>query len=182
MDYPSENLGLPHGNVVAIEDNDELIDAVMQELLAQGLYCVANHGTFHLVLSSNNALDSVYARMMYDPDLRAMPWLDTHVWLLHHEGDELVQETIITHSGIPEEQVHRCCVETLVHDDPEVRLDCCMVELDDVESLGDATCNKCSVLLVLAQDRDKLATFNSWSQQLEVYWFTKTIDLNPENP
>ena len=182
MDVPNEILDLPDGNIVAIEDNDELIDAVMQELLGQGLQSVTNHGTFHLVLSSNNALDVVYARMMYDPDLRAMPWQNTHVWLLHHEEDELVHETIISHSGIPEEQVHLCCVETLIQEDPKVRLDCCMVELDDVESLSDATCNQCSVLLVLAKDRDKLATLNAWSQQLEVYWFTKTIDLHPENP
>ena len=182
MNASSENLGFPDGNIIAIEDKDELIDAVMLELLGQGLHCVANHGTFHLVLSSNNALDAVYARMMYDPDLRAMPWQDTHVWLLDHERDELVHETIISHSGIPEEQVHRCCIETLVQEDPNVRLDCCMVELDDVQSLGEGTCNQCSVLLVLAQDRDKLAALNSWSQQLEVYWFTKTIDLHPENP
>ena len=182
MDASSENLGLPDGNIVAIEDNDELIDAVMQELLSQGLQCVADYGTFHLVLSSNSELDMVYARMMYDPDLRAMPWKDTHVWLLHHEGDEVVNETIISHSGIPEEQVHRCCVETQIQEDPKVRLDCCMVELDDVESLSDATCNQCSVLLVLATDRNKLASLNAWSQQLEVYWFTKTIDLHLENP
>jgi hypothetical protein len=181
MDASSENLGLPDGTIVAIEDNDELIDAFMQELLGQGLQSVANHGTFHLVLSSNSELDMVYARMMYDPDLRAMPWKDTHVWLLHHEGDEVVNETIISHSGIPEEHVHRCCVETLIQEDPEVRLDCCIVELDDVPELGNATCNQCSVLLVLAQDRDKLAALNTWSQQLEVFWFTKTIDLNQEN-
>ena len=182
MEYSSENLGLPTGNVVAIEDTDDLIDAVMQELLTQGLHSVANHGTFHLVLSSNNALDSVYARMMYDPDLRAMPWQYTHVWLLNHKGDELVQETIISHSGIPEEQVHRCCVETLVQEDPKMRLDCCMVELEDVPTLGDATCKKCNVLLVLAQDRDKLAALDAWPKQSDVYWFTKTINLNPENP
>lgn len=182
MDVPNGNIGLPEGNIVAIEDNDELIDAVMQELLGQGLQSVANHGTFHLVLSSNNALDAVYARMMYDPDLRAMPWKDTHVWLLHHEEDELVHETIISHSGIPEEQVHRCCVETLIQEDPKVRLDCCMAELDDVESIPEATCNQCSVLLVLAKDRDKLATLNAWPKQLEIFWFTKTIDLHSENP
>jgi hypothetical protein len=178
----SENLGLPEGTIIAIEDKDELIDAVMRELLGQGLHCVANHGTFHLVLSSNSALELVYARMMYDPDLRAMPWQDTHVWLLDHEGDELVYETIISHSGIPEEHVHRCCVETLVQEDPTVRLDCCMVELDDVQSLGSGTCDRCSVLLVLAQDRDKLAGIHLWSQQVEVYWFTKTIDLHLESP
>lgn len=182
MTDPNDNLGLPAGHVVAIEDTDELIDAVMRELLTQGLRCVANHGTFHLVLSSSNELDSVYARMMYDPDLRAMPWQDTHVWLLNHDGDELVQETIISHSGIPEEHVHRCCVETLIKEDPDVRLDCCMVELEDVSMLGNATCNQCSVLLVLAQDRDKLAALNDWSQQSDVFWFTKTIDLNSENP
>ena len=182
MNNANDNLGLPSGNVVAIEDNDKLIDAVMQELLKQGLQSVTNHGTFHLVLSSNNALDLVYARMMYDPDLRAMPWLDTHVWLLHHEGDELVQETIISHSGIPEEQVHRCSVETLIQEDPKIRFDCCMVELEDVPALGNATCNQCNVLLVLAQDRNKLALLDDWAYQSDVYWFTKTIDLNPENP
>lgn len=177
-----KNLGLPNGNIVAIEDKDELIDAVMQELLRQGLCSVANDGAFHLVLSSSNELEIVYARMMYDPDLRAMPWKDTHIWLLDHEGDKLVNETIVSHSGIPEEQVHRCCLETLIQEDPTVRLDCCMVELDEVLALSDATYSRCSVLLVLALDREKLSTFSDFPDHEEVFWFTKTMELNPESP
>jgi len=176
------NFGLPSGEIIAAEDADQRLDAITQSMLRHALRSVSMHGDFHIVLSSNEVLDAVYCRLMYDPDLRAMPWQQTHVWFLDSHNKELIEETIIMHSGIPEEHVHRCNVEPMIDDDPSFRLDCCVLELDDVSQCPQAVRQCSEVVLILAEDRDKLASVTDVHVHGNVYWFTATIDLSQENP
>jgi len=179
-----DNFLLPSGEVVATEDSDTRLDAITQELMKQAMRSVAVHGEFHVVLSSSDLLDSAYCRLMYDPDLRPMPWEKTHIWFLQEQRDTLIDETIIMHSGIPENQVHRSRVETKIDDDPNFRLDCCVLELDDIPNCSSVMRNGCKVMLVLAENRDRLASIAEVgvSLQGDVYWFTEKIDLSLENP
>jgi len=103
------------GDVIAIEDADELIDRVAAELVLHAENCVRQFGDFHLALSGGPLQEPLYERLMYDPNYRRLPWRRVHLWIVDEPsvpfGDDrsrfrMIDETIVDHSGIPAEQVH----------------------------------------------------------------------------
>ena len=72
--------------IVQSQCSDTKIDAITQALLQQATQSITMKGVFNLVLSNIDALDAVYARLMYDPDLRSMPWNETQ---LHFQDERL---------------------------------------------------------------------------------------------
>lgn len=103
------------GTVVVRESADELIDAFAADLYFQAVACVRAFGDFHLALSGGSTPEPMYARLMYDPAYRALPWKRTHLWVVDERrvpaDDErsnfrMIRETLVEHSDIPPEQVH----------------------------------------------------------------------------
>ena len=103
------------GDAVVAETADELIDLVAADLLVQAKYCVGQLGDFQLALCGGATPQSLYKRLMYDPNFRQLPWPRTHLWLVderclplddQRSNFRMINETIVDHSGIPAEQVH----------------------------------------------------------------------------
>ncbi|HMN96282.1 MAG TPA: 6-phosphogluconolactonase [Phycisphaerales bacterium] len=103
------------GEVAAARDLDAIIDALAADLLVQATNCVRTFGDFHLALSGDAVLEPVYERLMYDPNVRSLPWQRTHLWMVAERcvafddvrsRFRMVRETIVDHSDIPPEQVH----------------------------------------------------------------------------
>ncbi len=140
--------------IVQSQCNDSRLDAITRALLQQAAQCVTTKGVFNLVLSDSNALDDVYARLMYDPDLRAMPWNETHLWFLRE-----VEESIVHHSGIPEENVHTGEVESQV--------DCCMLACNDTTQVSKELGQACTSFLIFANTTAP----TEWQHNGVAHWF-----------
>lgn len=103
------------GTVVVRPSADDLIDAIAADMFLQAGNCVRTFGDFHLALSGGSTPMPLYARLMYDPHYRELPWRRTHLWIVDERrvpfDDERsnfkhIDETIVQHSDIPPEQVH----------------------------------------------------------------------------
>lgn len=103
------------GSVVVRESLDDLIDAMVADLLIHANGCVRTFGDFHLALSGGSTPEPFYRRLMYDPACREFPWKRTHLWIVDErrvplEDDKsnfkMIRELIVDQSDIPREQVH----------------------------------------------------------------------------
>jgi 6-phosphogluconolactonase len=103
------------GVVIVRESVDELLDAAAADVLVQAKNCVRAFGDFHLALSGGNTPEPLYKRLMYDPNLRDLPWKRTHLWVVDERrvpldddrsNFKMIRETIVDQSDIPPEQVH----------------------------------------------------------------------------
>lgn len=103
------------GTVVVRESPEDLIDAIAADLYFQAVACVRAFGDYHLALSGGSTPEPLYARLMYDPAYRALPWKRTHLWIVDERrvpfDDErsnfrMIRDTLVDHSDIPPEQVH----------------------------------------------------------------------------
>jgi hypothetical protein len=140
--------------VVHSECGDSQLDAITQALLQQAIQSVTTNGVFNLVLSDSVALDRLYARLMYDPDLREMPWNATHLWFLRG-----VEESIVYHSGIPEENVHSNKIEETI--------DCCLLTCSDLDTIQEKLRQNCKAFLILSGTPDSI----EWSHSGVAHWF-----------
>jgi len=140
--------------LIQSDSNDSRLDAMTQALLQQATQCVTTKGKFNLVLSDSDALDDVYARLMYDPDLRSMPWNEIHLWFLRGK-----EESIVTHSGIPEENVHS---EEMIK-----QIDCCLLAGDDVQDVSRELQESCTAFLILASGAEP----PDWQHCGVAHWF-----------
>ena len=134
--------------VIQSQCNDSRLDAITKALMQQATQCVATKGVFNLMLSDSEELDSVYARMMYDPDLRTMPWNETHLWFLRGE-----EETVVMHSGIPEDNVH---VEST-----KEQMDCLIISKCDIDDVGEDLLSSCTAFLIYADSDATAKWFHS---------------------
>jgi len=125
-----------------------------QALLQQATQSVTTKGVFNLVLSDSPALDDLYARLMYDPDLRAMPWGETHLWFFRD-----VEESVVTHSGVPEENVHTGEVDE--------QMDCCVLAFGDTADIPEELGRGCTSFLIFASD----TTPTDWTHSGVAHWF-----------
>jgi hypothetical protein len=100
-------VSLPNGSITVRSTIDGLIDAMAAFVFTEARASVSQFGDFQLALSSEEVLYPLYERLMYDPNVRGIPWNLTHLWCLDHEKNctSIVQETIINHADIPENQV-----------------------------------------------------------------------------
>ncbi|MCP3905094.1 MAG: 6-phosphogluconolactonase [Planctomycetes bacterium] len=103
------------GEVIAAANVDELIDHLAADLVVHAENCVREFGDFHLALSGGAVFEALYARLMYDPNYRRLPWRRTHLWLVEercvpfdHEAScyRMINELIGDHADIPAEQFH----------------------------------------------------------------------------
>lgn len=106
--------GLP-GFAVVRETDDEVIDALLADLIIHARNCTRTFGDFHLAISAMPASEPALRRLMYDPNLRDFPWGRTHLWLTddldvpwedERSRSRLVSELIVDHADLPREQFH----------------------------------------------------------------------------
>ncbi|MHC4908655.1 MAG: 6-phosphogluconolactonase [Planctomycetota bacterium] len=116
---PADPPPLP-GNVAVADTTDELIDRLAADMLVHAENCVRSFGDFHVALSGDAALEPLYARLMYDPAFRRLPWRRTHLWIVSDtcvpEDDPRslyapIRETLVDHADIPPDQVHPMSVD-----------------------------------------------------------------------
>ena len=139
--------------VVHSQCKDTQLDGISNELMGQALQCIVTKGEFHLALSTSSSLDDLYLRLMYDPDLRAMPWSKTHVWFFgDSSSDDSIQIAITAHAGIPEEQVHFVGATT-----PEgTTIDCCVSDGVEATQLPAVFVRDCTSWLILANEQQAI--------------------------
>lgn len=103
------------GTVVVRESVDDVIDAMLADLMMHASGCVRAFGDFHLALSGGSTPEPLYRRLMYDVATREFPWKRTHLWIVDErrvpfEDDrsnfKMIRELIVGHSDIPRDQVH----------------------------------------------------------------------------
>lgn len=101
---------LPGNDIVLREDGDSAYDAACADLLIQANNCVRTFGDFHLAVSAAPAAEPFLARLMWDPQMRDLPWKRTHLWIADadHEqrGSDSIRGLLVEHSDIPLEQFH----------------------------------------------------------------------------
>ncbi len=116
-DLDDQSLPVPAlpGSVSVQRSKDQVIDAVAADLMMHAMNCVRTFGDFHVALSGGSTPFPLYERLMYDPNLRTLPWSRTHLWIVDercvpfdHEKSNFrqIRDIIVDHSGIPPEQVH----------------------------------------------------------------------------
>ena len=127
----TSSLGLPNGEVIVRATHDELLDAMAAVVFTEASLCVSQYGDFQLALSNTPLLEPLYSRLMYDPNVRGIPWQNTHVWQLDHSETSaaIVKETIGDHADIPSEQLH-AALPTQIEGEEAIRLDCFIVDMD----------------------------------------------------
>ena len=132
--------------VVHSECKDSHLDEVSKEFMRQAMQCVTTNGEFNVVLSESETLDDLYARLMFDPDLRMFPWEKTQLWFFGESSElDSIQNAFSAHSGIPEEQVHNVCDGL-----PEgVKVDCCISSGEDLAELPDSFTENCESWLIV---------------------------------
>lgn len=103
------------GTVIVRESVDDLIDAMLADLLMHATGCVRAFGDFHLALSGGSTPEPLYRRLMYDPATREFPWKRTHLWIVDERrvpfdddrsNFKMINELIVHQSDIPRGQVH----------------------------------------------------------------------------
>ncbi len=116
-DLEEKSLSAPAlpGAVAVALNVDRLVDMLAAEIIVHAKACVREFGDFELALSGGSTPLPLYERLMYDPDARQIPWIRTHLWQVderavapdHEQSNfKVIRETIVDHSGIPDDQVH----------------------------------------------------------------------------
>ncbi|MBL8965080.1 MAG: 6-phosphogluconolactonase [Phycisphaeraceae bacterium] len=103
------------GTVVYRPCFDDLIDAVLADLLLQSQSCVRAFGDFHLAVCASERIEPALVRLMLDPMYRSLPWKRTHLWMADdcvvgadddRSRAKRMREILVEHSDIPVDQVH----------------------------------------------------------------------------
>lgn len=112
------------GTVVSAPDAETLFDKLGEALMSAALAAVEKRGVFHVALSGGGTPEPFYVRLVTDPLFRAMPWKQTHVWIVdercvaedHEKSNiKMIREALTDHAGIPPRNVHAMPV---LADDP----------------------------------------------------------------
>ena len=114
---PEEELVPPAlpGLVDVVDVGEDVLDLLTADLLAQAIDSVHRYGSFHLAISGSESLEPLCRRLMFDPDLRRLPWDRTHLWIADDRcvprNDPLscfwrLRDTLIMPAGIPLANVH----------------------------------------------------------------------------
>lgn len=107
-------LQLP-GTIHVAATADELYDDLALALMAIAVESVAARGVFQLALSGGSTPEPFYMRLVTDPRFRAVPWRQTHAWMVDErrvaEDDPksnfgMIRETLLDHVPIRKRQVH----------------------------------------------------------------------------
>ena len=192
---PPEPPNLP-GSVVLRESQEQLIDAMGADLMFQAQACVRRFGDFHIALSGGSTPEPFYRRLMYDPNLRELPWKRTHLWIVDERrvpfdddrsNFKMIREWIVDHSDIPASQVHPIMA---VREDADVAYEADLREHLGWREKGHDRLDY--VLLGMGQDchtaslfpnspaldaPDRLVVFNEGPSVTPPEWVTMTYDL-----
>src|SRR5262245_45788253 len=104
------------GAVVLRPDADQLIDALLADLLIHSRNCVRAFGDLLLAFSTTEDAAPYLRRLMYDLNYRDFPWIRTRVWMVDEApvGPDdpqsryaRLRDLVLEQSGIPKEQLHR---------------------------------------------------------------------------
>ncbi len=103
------------GRVHIRDDREDLFDDLGMNLLQAATQAVEQRGIFHLALSGGSTPERFYMRLVIDPRFRALPWSETHLWLVDERrvplDDELsnfrmIRESLSEHVPLPRRQIH----------------------------------------------------------------------------
>ena len=103
------------GSTRIFDTADTVYDALASDLMDTALRAVGKHGSFHLALSGGSTPEPFYMRLMIDPRYRAIPWDQTHIWIVDErrvpEDDDrsnvrMIRETLSDHAPMRSRQVH----------------------------------------------------------------------------
>src|SRR6185436_4848889 len=98
------------GHVTIRPDTDQLIDALLADLLIHSRNCVRAFGDFHLAISATEEAEPYLRRLMYDLNYRDFPWIRTRVWMVDEApvGPDdpqsryaRLRDLVLEQSGIP---------------------------------------------------------------------------------
>jgi len=126
-DSAEEITSLPNGTITVRSTMDELLDAMAALIFTEARVSVKKYADFQLAVSNSQALYSLYERLMYDPNVRGIPWQCTHLWCVEDNAYSIVKDTIVDHADVPVEQVHYHLPECVDGEDTS-RIDCLVID------------------------------------------------------
>jgi len=112
------------GRVRVADDADQLYDGLGHALMEAGQQAVVDRGVFHLALSGGSTPERFYVRLVTDPRFRAIPWGQTHLWIVDErrvaQDDQrcnyrMIQQSLANHIPVKSNQLHPMPV---LEDDP----------------------------------------------------------------
>jgi len=103
------------GYVHVAPDTEQLFDDLGNALLGAAQDAVHRRGVFHMALSGGGTPEPFYVRLVTDPKFRALPWEQTHVWIVdercvpedHEKSNiKMIREAMLDHVPIKRSAVH----------------------------------------------------------------------------
>lgn len=103
------------GHVHVAPDADQLYDDLAGAVMSAALNAMSDRGEFHIALSGGSTPEPFYERLVLDPRFRAIPWENTHVWIVDERrvppDDEkcnykMISETLLDHVPMKGRQRH----------------------------------------------------------------------------
>lgn len=103
------------GDVHVAPTADHLYDDLAAALMGCVQQAIADRGAFHLALSGGSTPEPFYHRLVIDPRYRAIPWEQTHLWIVDErrvpEDDDrcnykMIRESLADHVPTPRRQRH----------------------------------------------------------------------------
>lgn len=103
------------GPSIVRDDVYDLYHDLASAIMLAAEQAIERRGAFHLALSGGSTPEQFYMRLVTDVDYRAMPWRQTHVWIVDErrvpESDDrsnmrMIRQTLTDHVPIRSRQVH----------------------------------------------------------------------------
>ena len=103
------------GSVHVASDTDQLYDDLARAMMAAAVEAAADRGVFHVALSGGSTPEPFYMRLVTDPRFRALPWEQTHLWIVDErcvpaEDDrcnyKMIRQTLADHVPMRRRQLH----------------------------------------------------------------------------
>lgn len=94
---------------------DQLFDDLAHALMKCAADAVRQRGAFHLALSGGSTPEPFYQRLIIDPRYRAVPWKETHIWIVDerrvpedHEKSNwrMIRRVLTDHLPVKSRQLH----------------------------------------------------------------------------
>lgn len=142
-------MNLP-GTVTVSPDTETLFERLGESLMAAALAAVEKRGVFHVALSGGGTPEPFYIRLVTDPMFRAIPWAQTHVWIVdercvsedHEKSNiKMIREALTDHVPTPSSQVHAMPV---LADDPAGEYETTLAKAFGIDAPAVAADGSCS--------------------------------------
>jgi len=122
-------------------EKEDLFDDLAGVLMRSAIDAVEQRGVFHIALSGGSTPEPFYMLLITDPRLRAIPWQQTHIWIVDERrvaaDDErynyrMICESLVDHLPMRDRQKHPMPV---LIDDPATQYENDIHELVDDQRL-----------------------------------------------